>query len=81
MAWTIPPKDFWENFPKHRNWRSGTPFKIDVTKLELWVNQAGASEELVTLFEQVKEDVINGALNYMSRWELSKLNSARGNRL
>ena len=57
----VPSKKFWENFPKHRNWRSGTPFKIDVAKLEKWVNQAGATEELVTLFEQVKEDVVNGA--------------------
>ena len=56
-----PGKEFWKVFPKQRNWKSGTPFKLSVPVLEQWVEDAGATEELTTLLEDVKLDIENGA--------------------
>ena len=56
-----PKKEFWDSFPKHRNWKSGTPFKLDVSRLEELVEQAGATEQLTSLLEDVASDIKNGA--------------------
>ena len=39
-----PKKSFWEVFPVHRNWRSGTPFKLDVKKIGDLVKKAGSTD-------------------------------------
>ena len=57
----FPDKEFWNVFPRQRNTRAGTPFKLDVQCLEKWVQEAGATEELVELLEEVKKDIVNGA--------------------
>ena len=56
-----PKKEFWGKFPKNKNVRGGTPYKIKVDKLEELVAQAGETEQLVTLLEEVKSDIVNGA--------------------
>ena len=56
-----PKKEFWDSFPKHRNWKSGTPFKLSVERLEELVEQAGATEQLTSLLEDVSNDIKNGA--------------------
>ena len=35
-----PGQDYWDKFPKNRNERGGSPFKIDVKKLEEHVMSA-----------------------------------------
>ena len=56
-----PKKEFWDAFPKHRNWKSGTPFKLKVDRLEELVEQAGATEQLTSLLEDVSNDIKYGA--------------------
>ena len=56
-----PGKDFWKKFPKNKNIRGGTPYKIKVDKIEELIVEAGEPEQLVTLFEEVKSDIVNGA--------------------
>ena len=56
-----PKKEFWDKFPKHRNWRSGTPFKLRVDRLEELVDQAGGTVQLKTLLEDVSDDIKIGA--------------------
>ena len=56
-----PGKEFWDVFPVHRNWRSGTPFKLDLDKLESWVKLAGDTEQMRTLLSEISHDVTYGA--------------------
>ena len=56
-----PKKEFWKTFPKHRNWKSGTPFKLSVSRLEELVEKAGSTEQLTTLLEEVTHDIEKGA--------------------
>ena len=56
-----PNKKFWDSFPVHRDYRSGTPFKLSVSRLEELVEQAGATEQLTSLLEDVTNDIKVGA--------------------
>ena len=56
-----PGKEFWDVFPVHRNWRSGTPFKLDLDKLESCVKLAGDTEQMRTLLSEISHDVTYGA--------------------
>ena len=56
-----PNKAFWEAFPVHRNWRSGTPYKLDLEKLGDLVKMAGNTEQMRSLLEVISQDVLYGA--------------------
>ena len=55
------PESFWHKFPERRNWRAGTPFKLNVKVLWQWVVKAGASVGLVDLYNEVVKDIEEGA--------------------
>ena len=47
-----PKKELCRKFPRNKNVRGRTPYKIKVEKLEELVAQAGETEQLVTLLEE-----------------------------
>ena len=51
-----PTREFWDAFPVHRNWRSGSPFK-----LEDLVELAGNSGQMSSLLSVISQDVKYGA--------------------
>ena len=55
------PESFWRKFPANRNWRGGTPFKLDTVVLWEWVVKVGASVGLVDLYNDVVRDIEEGA--------------------
>ena len=77
------PESFWHNFPSKKNWRAGTPFKLNVKVLWEWVVRAGASVGLVDLYNKVVGDIEKGAdlkvgKDYVSRTS-KNATSATGN--
>ena len=55
------PKSFWEQFPKNRNWRGGSPYKINTEVLSKQVAEAGGTFELTRLLSEVRKDIEQGA--------------------
>lgn len=55
------PDSFWRLFPARKNWRAGTPFKLNGRVLWEWVVKAGASVGLVDLYNEVIKDIEGGA--------------------
>ena len=53
-------KEFWHKFPSDLNLRGGSPFKLDTEVIDAWVRRAGSTWELVSLWEEVKVDILKG---------------------
>ena len=56
-----PGNAFWELFPRNRNMRGGTPFKVDVSRLRSLAVEAELSCPDMELLEEVVKDIIEGA--------------------
>ena len=56
-----PGEDFWKVFPVHRNLRSGTPFKLSVTRLREFAMRARLSCPDMEILEKVIGDITHGA--------------------
>ena len=69
---TDAPDSFWHVFPSQRNWRAGTPFKLNCQALWELVVKAGASVGLVDLYNEVVKDIEKGADLKVSNKYVSK---------
>ena len=56
-----PGGSFWERFPRNRNMRGGTPFKMDVAALRELAILAELSSPDMDLLEEVVKDIEDGA--------------------